>query len=90
MQEADEARRRAKEQGPDAENYGPGELSNLGKGALDDGAWESSLGDADSEAELGIVMLDGSVGASKGDDDDDDGPDLFFGGEDENPGGLIF
>mmetsp|Transcript_9284 Transcript_9284/g.18607 ORF Transcript_9284/g.18607 Transcript_9284/m.18607 type:complete len:228 (+) Transcript_9284:139-822(+) len=87
---ADEERRAKKGESPDAENYGPGSLSDLGSGALDDGAWESSKGDKDSEAELGLMLLDDGGEKEAKEQSDDDGMGLILGGEDPNPGGLIF
>ena len=85
---ADEARRAKKEGNPEAENYGPGDLSDLGGGVMDDGAWESSKGDKDSEAELGLMLVDNGEEEAK--TENDDNGMLILGGEDPNPGGLIF
>ncbi|GMH98420.1 hypothetical protein TrVE_jg1014 [Triparma verrucosa] len=60
---------------PNAENYGPGDLSNLGSGILDEGAWEASKGDDDS----GLIVLE----------NDAEGDNLLIDGSDSE-GGLIF
>ncbi|GMI14844.1 hypothetical protein TrLO_g12322 [Triparma laevis f. longispina] len=66
------------DQSPNAENYGPGDLSNLGKGLLDEKAWEGSLGDDDS----GLIILE----------NDAEGDNLLILGDEgeDGEGGLIF
>lgn len=66
------------DQSPNAENYGPGDLSNLGKGLLDEKAWEGSLGDDDS----GLIILE----------NDAEGDNLLILGDEgeDGEGGSIF
>ena len=74
--------RKERGEGPNAVNYGPGDMRDLGRGYLDEGDWENSKDDDGT----GLILEDEGKEEGKEGEDNESGLIIDTGGG----GGLIF